>query len=150
LVSYFIIKLLHVFAMAIWTGGPLVALIGVREDFAEGGTRALAALARLQKMTRLFIVAALTTVASGATLIALAGGPTHVGHRYLAGGALSLPIFVIGGAVVRPALSRLEAHFRDCDPPAAAAPAVRRFFLAARSEDVLRTIVLMLMILPLF
>jgi hypothetical protein len=145
--SYMWIKLLHVFAMAIWTGGPYIALIGVREEFAAGGTRGLEALRRLQRMTRLFIASALTTVANGAGMIALAGGPSHVSSRLLAGAALSVPIFFIGGGMNRRALLRLDECFRAGQP---GQRWVRLFFLAARLEDLLRAAILALMVLPLF
>ena len=145
--SYPLVKLVHVFAMAIWIGGPWLALIGVREELAAGGARGLQAVLHLQRVTKLFIAAALITVATGAVLIALSGGPSHVARRLLWGAALVVPIFVLGGAVVRPALLELEASFRAQRPCEAAA---RRFFLAARLEDLLRAAVLALMVLPLF
>jgi hypothetical protein len=143
-------KLIHIFAITLWVGGPHLALVGVRGELQRGGLEARAALERLQKMTRLFIAAGLTTLASGGAMIALAGGFSHVANRFLVGGALSLLLFVIGGAVVRPTLLGLEAHFAKDGPPPEAAPLVRRFLLAARTEDTLRLVILSLMVLPLF
>ena len=63
---------------------------------------------------------------------------------------LSLAVFAVGGGMNRPALLGLEAHFRAGGSPSDAAPLVRRFFFAARLEDVVRLVILALMVLPLF
>jgi len=137
---YFGVKLLHILAMAVWLGGPPIAVFGLRRGLDR------AAVERLLLITPVFIGAALITMASGVGLAFLYG--VHmVPLRIWLGAALTPLLFVIGGLLVRPSLLGLQAHFSSgatSDPE----PLVRRFFLAHRLEMGLRVAILTTMVLP--
>lgn len=146
---YFAVKLLHVLAMALWLGGPPVAVFRVRLAFNAGPELAKATVERLLSITPVFIAAALATIASGAVLVVLAGGLSRIPARILIGALLVVPIFIVGGAMNRPALMKLRDHFARDGEPAAAEPFVRQFVWAHRIEQVLRVTILVLMVLPI-
>jgi hypothetical protein len=146
---FFTVKLVHVLAMALWLGGPPVAVFGARRDLNAGLDLAKSTVERLLAITPLFIASALVTILSGALLVVFAGGISHVPARVLIGAALVVPIFAVGGAMNRPALMKLRDHFATGAEPAAAEHLVRRFLLAHRIEQALRLTVLALMVLPL-
>ena len=145
---YFGVKLLHVLAMALWLGGPPVAVFRVRQAFGGGSDLARKTVERLLAMTPMFIASALTTVLTGATLVVLAGGLSRVPIRILVGAALVVPIFTVGGAMNRPALLNLRAHFAAGGSLEAAEPFIRRFLWAHHVEQTLRVTTLVLMVLP--
>jgi hypothetical protein len=146
---YSSLKVAHILAMALWVGGPPIAVFGLRDALKTGSAVSRAFTQRLLAITPLFIAAALVTVASGAGLIAAAGGIAHVPAPVLLGAILSLPIFAIGGAMSRPALVKPNAHFAAGGDAAAADPLVRRFLLAHRLEQGLRLVVLVLMVMSM-
>ena len=142
------IKAVHVLAMALWLGGPPVAVFGMRRALGAGPGVARAMVERLLAITPLFIAAALVTLASGAALVGIAGGISRVPPRILIGAALVVPIFAIGGAMNRPALMKLRDHYAAGGATAAAEPLIRRFLWAHRLEQVLRVTIFALMVLP--
>jgi hypothetical protein len=148
-VIYFGVKLVHVLAMALWVGGPVVAAFGARKRLAGGGSVAAATVEQLLAITPVFIGAALTTVLSGAALVYLSGGISHVAPRILVGAALVVPIFAVGGGMNRPALMGLRDHFAAGGDGASAERWIRRFVLAHNLEQALRVTVLVLMVLPI-
>jgi len=145
---FFGVKLLHLLAMALWVGGPVIAVVGVRKRFAAGGAVATATVEQLLAVTPVFIAAALTTVLSGAALIHLSGGIARVAPRILIGAALVVPIFAIGGGLNRRALLGLRDHFAAGGDGASAERLIARFILAHNLEQALRVTVLALMVLP--
>jgi hypothetical protein len=144
--AYFAIKLVHLFAMALWVGGPIVAGFGF-ERALKTPSVALDFVERLIRVTPLFVVAALTTVGSGLLLIFLSGGFSRVPGRILVGLVLTLPIFALGGAVVRPALNGIVAHLRGSPQSPVPLGLMRRFQFGHWSEQLLRYVVLALMVL---
>jgi hypothetical protein len=107
-----------------------------------------AAVDRPLRITPWFIAAALATLLTGGALVFLAGGISRVPARILVGAALVVPVFVIGGAVVRPTLMKVHDHVRAGGSTSLARPLVRRFFFAHRVEQLLRLTALALMVLP--
>jgi hypothetical protein len=147
--AYFGLKLLHILAMTLWVGGPPVAVFGVREAFGLGPDVAGAAADRLIRITPMFVGSALVTVLTGGVLVLTAGGLSRAPARVLVGAALVVPVFVIGGTVVRPTLMKLREHFREGGGPSEAEPLVRRLIWTHRIEALLRVTILALMVLPL-
>lgn len=143
---YFLLKFVHVTAMAVWLGGPPVAILGLRRTLGLGPGFALAAVERLIAVTPVFVAAALVTIVSGALLIFAAGGPAFVPTQILVGAGLTFPILVVGGTVVRPTLLALQAHFAAGGESASAEHLLRRFVWAHRTEQMLRVSVLALMV----
>src|SRR5262249_30008086 len=142
------VKLLHVLAMAVWLGGPPVAVFRLRQALGGGSDLARNSVERLLAITPVFIASALTTVLTGATLVVLVGGLSRVPIRILVGAVLVVPIFAVGGAMNRPALLNLRAHFAAGRSSEAPEPFMRRFLWAHRVAQTLRVTTLVLMVLP--
>jgi hypothetical protein len=145
---YFALKLVHVLAMALWVGGPPIAVFGLERALATPAV-ARDTVDRLLAVTPWFIGAALVTVASGAALVYLSGGLLRVPARILVGAALVVPLFALGGGVTRPALVGLRRHFAGGGDVAAAGPLVRRLRVGHGVEQAVRLVALALMVLPI-
>jgi hypothetical protein len=143
--AYFGVRLVHLAAMALWVGGPPIAVFGFKRALAAGPEVARSAVERLIAVTPLFVAAALVTIVSGATLVGLAGGVSRVPVRILVGAVLVVPVFALGGGVVRPALNALRDHLAGGGTAESGDRYVRRFVWAHRAEQALRLAILALM-----
>jgi uncharacterized membrane protein len=145
--AYFSLKLLHIFAMAVYLGSTVAAPIGMRRALRLGPAHGHDFMVRLQQTTRMIVAMAFLTFASGAALVWLRTWSGTPG-RYLWGAALLIALFVIGGGFSRPVFNALLAHFARGGDAASAEPLERRFYRLIRVEQALRLTALALMVLP--
>lgn len=143
---YLGVKLLHVLSMALWIGGSLVAVIGVRESLERGLDHARATSDRLQAITKLMVPSGLLTLVTGAGLIVLGGGFANMPPRILIGAALTVATFLIGATMANPALTRFKRAVEEEKDLAEAKVQIARFLKAVNLEQMLRLVVLMLMV----
>lgn len=133
--------------MAVWIGAAAVAPLGMRRDFSLGPNHAQEFLVRLHNATKVIVVAALATIATGFALMQFHGGWTHLPMRMRAGIVLTIVVILLGSAGSRPTLNALATHFATGSGVAAADPLRRRFLLLINLEMALRIAVLALMVL---
>lgn len=144
---YLALRLVHLAAMAVWIGGPLVAVVGVRKALLAGGEVARDKSAWLLAITPIFIVAGLTTVASGIGLLVTLGGFAAVRWTVLAGAGVAVAALPFGGLMTRPALIGLRRHFEAGGSGPDSKRLVSRFLLSHRIEFALRVTALVLMVI---
>jgi hypothetical protein len=145
---HLIIRAVHLAAMAIWLGGPIVATVDIKRAQSLGTKHIFALAGRMRRLTPLMIIAGLVTVVSGLGLMAEAGGWAHMPNRLQLGLALTVSTFFIGGTVIAPAL--LELTRMDKEPPGEGRTRriFRRFVVAHWVEIVIRGVVFALMVYP--
>lgn len=136
--TYGLLRLLHIAAMTVWVGGPPIAVIGARAAMLRGGETAIAKVRWLISVTPVIIASAVLTVGSGIALIVHLGGLSNLRPTVLAGIALAIATFPVGGFMNRPALMKLREHFEAGRGPDEAAPFVARFAWAHRIKQTLR------------
>ncbi len=144
---YFTLKLAHILSITLWLGGPLIAALGLRSSITHHPADAQAHLRRLQALTPVLVAAALAAVLSGLGLIYAAGGFSAVRRSVLAGALLGLGTFPIGGAIIRPALAKLQQAVEARSPEAPRLAG--RFLTAHHVEQAVKVLALALMVLPL-
>ncbi len=147
---YFGLRLVHILAMAVWIGATVIAPYGFRRTLALGPEHTLPAVDRLLAATTLIIVAGFTTFLSGAALIYVMGGVSVMPTRILVGAGLTLGIYLIGGTISRPAMTKMRAHFAGGGDVAGAMPFIRTFEISINVEMALRLAVLVLMVVKVF
>ncbi len=113
--SYLGLKLVHMFAMALWIGGPIFVPCDVRQTLERGKPHTDALPARMRAVERVLIVAALVTALSGIGLVFAGGGLAAMPWRIHAGLALTLASFVIGATLASPAQRRLWRALQSDD-----------------------------------
>ncbi len=145
---YFTVKALHLFGMTLWTGGPLVAPVGLMAAVREGGERGRDHVRRMQALTPYFVGGALLTLATGAPLLWAGGGFSTARPTVLVGAVVALLTFPLGGAVIRPTLLQLDAALAAKATRDEVEPLLRRFLAAHAAEIVLKTLALALMVIP--
>lgn len=123
--TLFVVKFLHIIAIATWFGHKLHLPSDIRGSLGAGLDAARAMLPRMQRAKKIGFGAGVLTLATGLTLIFLSGGFAAVPPRIHAGFTLTLLIFAVSAAGVGPTWKRVEEAVTGGDLATAQAKAKR-------------------------
>ncbi len=140
-----ILRILHLFSMAVWVGSPLNAPGDIRRTLALGYPHAEALIPRIRQSARITMAAGLVTIATGLAVVFALGGFKAVPARIHIGMGLSLLTLLWGALVVDPAWRRIAKTIQARGDLAGAAVLSRRFTVRMGVEHLLRLSVIVLM-----
>jgi hypothetical protein len=106
--TFDLVKLLHILAMAVWFGIGLSVASDVRKTLARGKPHTELLGARVGRTLMMEMGAGLITIVSGLGLIFLRGGMKGVPPRIHAGLGLAIVSYALLLVVIRPAASRID------------------------------------------
>ena len=141
------LRITHITTAVLWFAFGLGQPGDIKRSLAAGAAHVPPMIQRIEGQTRRILIAGVVTLASGFGLIVARGGFKGLPVRYHVGLALAIAIFVVGGAVVRPAWLGVKAAALKGDFDSARAGAKR---MAAGSGviQLLWTIIIVLMVHP--
>lgn len=138
----------HVLAMAIWFGGGFGLPGDIRRTLARGKPHTELLAGRVNRALALTTWSSLATIGTGLGLVFAKGGFKAVSPRIHAGLALALVAFAIHLLIVRPKASQLEKALATGEGKDLRS-IQRRIGMATGIDHLLKTIVLLLMVIPI-
>ncbi len=146
---YSIFLLVHILAMAVWFAGGLTIAGDVRKALALGAPHLAPMVARVNAAERLGTLSGMITAISGFALIFSGGGFSAMPIRIHLGLALTIITFFVNALFTNTTWRKIAGIIERNDDLSGATLHAKRLAMFAGIEHLLRTVIIVLMVVPL-